>query len=253
MYMNQMLDIVLVDAFHPWVLAGGIALLVFVAIRGVSLWRAAGTDAHAHNHHHDHDHDHVHGSDCDHDHGHDSPGVHHHQHAPGDDHSHGNIFWRVVVLAFPLLLFCLGLPNKGFSEEWLKNRLGKDVTLDLSGPGVAEKGGATIVFTFDELNASANDPAKRAQYEGNTVQVKGQLRKIGSGEYTLFRMKMTCCAADTIPLKARIKLPFVTPIQDFQWVMAEGVLQYVEVPGQNQFIPVIRVKEAAGLQPASPE
>jgi hypothetical protein len=252
MYMNQMLDIVLVDAFHPWVLAGGIALLVFVLIRGIALWKAAGVQAHVHAHDHHHEHDHVHGPDCDHAHGHDSPGVHHHHHAPGDDHSHGNIFWRVVVLAFPLLLFCLGLPNKGFSQAWLDKRLGKDEAIGEVSE-VAAKGGDTIVFTFDELNASANDPAKRAQYQGNTVRVKGQLRKIGSGEYTLFRMKMTCCAADTIPLKARIKLPFVSPMQDYQWVTAEGVLQYVEVPGQNQFIPVIRVKDGAGLQKASPE
>jgi hypothetical protein len=251
MYMNQMLDIVLVDAFHPWVLAGGIALLVFVLIRGIALWRAAGADAHAH--HHDHEHDHVHGPDCDHAHGHDSPGVHHHHHAQGGDHSHGNIFWRVVVLAFPLLLFCLGLPNKGFSQAWLEKRLGPDVQLNLDGQEVTAKGGDTIVFTFDELNASANDAGKRDEYLGKTVRVKGQLRKVGSGEYTLFRMKMTCCAADTIPLKARIKLPFVSPLQDYQWVTAEGVLQYVQVPGQNQFIPVIRVKDAAGLHPASPE
>lgn len=255
MYTNQMLDRLLVDAFHPWVLAGGIALLVFVLIRGIALWKAAGalSDAHAHHHDHTHDHDHVHGPDCDHAHGHDSPGVHHHVHAPGDDHSHGNIFWRVVVLAFPLLLFCLGLPNKAFSEDWINKRLGKDVALNLDGQVVTAKGGDTIVFTFDELNASANDEAKRAQYQGNTVRVKGQLRSVGSGEYTLFRMKMTCCAADTIPLKARIKTPFVSQFQDFQWVTAEGVLQYVEVPGQKQFIPVIRVKQANGLQKANPE
>lgn len=159
----------------------------------------------------------------------------------------------MVVLAFPLLLFCLGLPNKGYSQAWLDKKLGTDVALNLDGSGVAEKGGDTIQFTFDELNASANDSAKRAQYEGNTVRVKGQLRSVGSGEYTLFRMKMTCCAADTIPLKARIKTPFVSQFPDYQWVIAEGVLQYVEVPGQKQFIPVIRVKNAAGLQKASPE
>ena len=60
MYMNQMLDIVLVDAFHPWVLAGGVTLIVFVLIRGIALWRAAGADAHAHDHHHSHESSHAH-------------------------------------------------------------------------------------------------------------------------------------------------------------------------------------------------
>ncbi len=257
MYTNKMLDIVLANSFHPWVLAGGIALLVFTAIRGIAIWKAAGAGAHAlhhqhdHGHGHDHGHDHVHGPDCDHAHAHEAHAGHHH--AVGDGHSHGNIFWRVVVLAFPLLLFCLGLPNKGFSEEWYKRRLGTEVALNLDDKGVESKGGDAIVFTFDELNASTNDEAKRTQYQGHTVRVKGQLQKINSTEYTLFRMKMTCCAADTIPLKARIKTPFVSPIPDFQWVTAEGVLQYVELPGQKQYIPVIRVKDAAGLQKASPE
>jgi hypothetical protein len=263
MYRFRMLDIVLVDVFHPWVLGGGIVLLLFSVIRGIALWRAAG--AHAHHHHdHAHDHAHEHGPDCDHGHAHehgpecdhahggDSPGGHHHGHAPGDDHSHGNIFWRVVVLAFPLLLFCLGLPNKGFSKEWLENRLGKDPQIgDVA--AVEAKGGETLMFSFDELNASANDPGKREAYQGKTVKVKGQLSNKGSGQYTLFRMKMTCCAADTIPLKAVIKTPFVSQIQDFKWVTAEGVLQFVEQPDKKQFIPVIRVNDAAGLQESTPE
>jgi hypothetical protein len=260
MYYYSMLDIVLIDAFHPWVLAGGIVLLALTAIRMVSLWSAAGTHTHGHGHDHEHgpdcdhehSHDHEHGPECDHAHAHGDAGVHHREPAPGDDHSHGNIFWRVVVLSFPLLLFCLGLPNKGFSKEWLDRQLGHDVAMG-EVADVAAKGGDVLVFTFDELNASAFDPAKRAEYEGRTVRVKGQLKNIGSGEYTLFRMKMTCCAADTIPLKARIKTPFVTQFQDHQWVTAEGVLQFVEVPAQRQYVPVIRVKDAAGLQKAQPE
>jgi hypothetical protein len=254
MYRFRMLNIVLVDVFHPWVLGGGIVLLVLAAVRGVALWSAAGAHAHAHHHEHgpDCDHGHEHGPECDHAHGHDSPGVHHHDHAPGDDHSHGNIFWRVVVLAFPLLLFCLGLPNKGFSKDWLDRRLGKDTEIG-EVAAVEAKGGDALTFSFDELNASTTDPGKRQAYEGRTVRVKGQLRSSGSGKYTLFKMKMTCCAADTIPLKAVIKAGFVSQLPDDAWVTAEGVLQYVELPDKKQFLPVIRVKDASGLQKATPE
>src|SRR5438874_1088962 len=55
---KTMLGIMLDRKFHPYVLAGGIALLVLVVIRAVAVWRLAG---HVHTHdHHDHDHDHAH-------------------------------------------------------------------------------------------------------------------------------------------------------------------------------------------------
>ena len=189
-----------------------------------------------------HDHDHVHGPDCD----------HGHDHAPGEDHTHGNIFWRLVVLAFPLLLFGLGLPNKGFSQDWVNRRLGTDAAVDLGGEVIA-KGGETVQFEFHELNAMAYDESKRQAFEGQTVRLKGQLRRIGDREYTLYRLKMNCCAADTIPLKARIVNSFVSTFPDGQWVSAEGVLQFAEDKEKKQFLPVIRVKDAKGLVTAKPE
>src|SRR5262245_65637227 len=71
LYVRQtMLKIILDPKFHPWVLAGGIGLLVMVAIRAVAVWKLAGQTGHSHahdhhDHHHHHDHDHHH-----HDHGH---------------------------------------------------------------------------------------------------------------------------------------------------------------------------------------
>src|SRR5437763_6199826 len=162
-------------------------------------------------HTHEHGHDHGHG-DCGHDHGPD------HAH---DGHSHGNIFWRVVVLAFPVLLFIWGLPNAGFSKEWTDRRLGKVENLADTAE-VAAKGGDTRQFDFAELNAAAFDPDKRAGYEGHQVRVKGQLQKIGDREYRFYKLKMTCCAADMIPLKARIKTKFATQFESGEWVWAEG-------------------------------
>jgi hypothetical protein len=255
MYRFGMLNVILAPEFHVWVLAGGIALLVFTVIRAAALWSAAGAGAH-HHHEHDHAHDHEHHyHDHDHEHAHD----HHHEHAHAqghshdDGHSHGNIFWRIVVLAFPLLLFCLGLPNEGFSQKWINRRLGKEVEIGQVGD-VADRGGNELLkFDFAEMNAAANDPGKRAEYEGRLVQVKGQLKQRSTREYTLFRMKMTCCAADTIPLKAVIVTKFAIPFQDFDWVRVRGRLQFVEVPGKNQYIPVIRVDDPQGIQKTQPE
>lgn len=246
--MNQyrMLNLILAPEFHNWVLAGGIVLLVFTAVRAVALWQSAGKQV---NHDHDHDH-HEHGPDCDH-------GHHHHDHsnanghAHDDGHSHGNIFWRLVVLAFPLMLFLLGLPNEGFSKEWVERRLGKDSAIEVA--DVEAKGGSTVPMEFHTLNEIATDPDKRAANEGRTVRVKGQLRKVTDRQFTLFRLKMNCCAADTIPLKAVIKTSFATTFNDHEWVTAEGVLQFVESADKRSHIPVIRVKDGAGLQKAQPE
>lgn len=247
---SGMLKIILAPEFHAWVLAGGIVLLVFTSIRAVALWAATGKTAHAHNHDHGHPPHHEHGPDCDHDHSHD-PAPHAHGHSHDDGHSHGNIFWRLVVLAFPLMLFFLGLPNEGFSKEWIDWKLGKDQVVDAA--DVAAKGGDVITFEFHDLNAQSSDPDKRAAYEGRTVRVKGQLKKITDRDFTLFKLKMNCCAADVVPLKAQIKTSFATTFNDLDWVTAEGVLQFVEDKSKKQFIPVIRVKDGKGLQRAEAE
>lgn len=240
-----MLEILLAPEFHSWVFIGGIALLVITVIRGVSLWQAAGAHAH-HGHEHGEEcgHDHAHGADCGHDH------HHGHDHS-ADDHSHGNIYWRVVVLAFPLLLFGMGLPNKGFSQARIERMLGPQTALDVA--SVDDKGGQVLTFDFAELNATSNDPGKRASYEGTRAKVKGQLSKVTGTQYTMYRLKMNCCAADQIPLTARIITDAVTQYNNGDWVTVEGVLQFVQVPGKSHFMPVIRVKDLAKIQAAPPE
>jgi hypothetical protein len=251
MYNSNKLGLILVPKFHPWVLWGGVALFVLTLVRIVALWRAT---APAHDHH---DHPHEHSPDCQHDHSHDHN--HGHEHHPthpegvhAHDHSHGGIFWRVVVLMFPIALFLMGLPNEGFSKEKQLELLGKDAALGEMG-AVAAKGGAIIPLTFADLSAAALDPDSRAGYEGHTVQVKGQLRKLSDKECTLYHLKMTCCAADMIPLKARIVTEdSLGAIADTEWREVTGVLQFVQLAGKEQYIPVIRTK-LANIKPTSPE
>jgi hypothetical protein len=113
---------------QPWVLAGGVALLVLVAVRAFVVWVQAGRKPvedhghedeheHEHHHHHDHDHehhhDHVHGEECDHDH------AHTHSHGGADDghgHDHGAAPWRYVILLLPVVLYFLGLPNENMAR-----------------------------------------------------------------------------------------------------------------------------------------
>ena len=142
-----MLDLMLGRQFHGLVLASGILLLVLTGIRAVILWKAAGQAktrlplVHNHGHVHEH-HDHEH---CQHDHHHNHDHDHHHDH----DHDHGHSHdghdhdwapWRYVVLLLPIMLFLLGLPNKGPSVQ------GATIPVDLTHESL---GYATLVAAGD--------------------------------------------------------------------------------------------------------
>jgi len=238
MYHFDRLNYLLVPQFHPWVLGGGVVLVVVTAIRAASLWVSVGTP--------DQGAGHVHGPDCDHDHG-------------PEDHATtpGGTYLKTIPFALPLVLFVMGLPNAGFSKEWTERRLGKaEVIGELK--EVAAKDGDTLTLDFGELNMAAYDPGKRDAFEGRRIRVKGQLKKVSEKDYELFKLKMTCCAADMIPLKARIKSDIVIPqslFRDHDWVTVEGQLQFVEIPEKRMFLPVIRIggKSGLGLQKAQPE
>jgi len=124
---------------QPWVLGGGIALLVTVALRAIVVWFQAGrtpeeVEKLGHNHDHDHDHehghDHSHGGDCGHDHehhhDHDHDHGHSHAHGGGDGHEHGWAPWRYVILLLPVVLYFLDLPNESMAMADGRDRLAVD-------------------------------------------------------------------------------------------------------------------------------
>jgi hypothetical protein len=266
MYRGQMLGWILAKQFHLPVLIGGVAVLSIVALRAIAVWREAGEmNAHAHHDHkhvhgpdcdhaHDHAHDagHVHGPDCDHDHSHD----HGHSHAGHDhsaaDHGHSHdltwVFARMLVLAFPVSLFALGVPNKGFSPDYVARMLDGDKALDKDLVAVASKEGT--VMSFNDLNDAAFDPAKRESMEGQTAVLEGKFHKLGDKEFTLFRLKMTCCAADTIPLKVRIKVDngSLSGFRNSDGVSVKGQIQFIQLPGKSQYIPVIKVADITDIK-----
>jgi uncharacterized repeat protein (TIGR03943 family) len=245
MYTNDRLRFILVPQFHPWVLWGGIVLFALTLVRIIALWRATAPKHHHHAHGPDCNHGHEHGPGCDHGHGHE------HAHA-GHDHEHGGIFWRVVVLMFPIALFFMGLPNAGYSQDSINERLGPNAQLDKSRV-VEAKGGDVIPMTFAEINTSAMDPETRKAYEGNRVRVKGQIKLTTDKECTLYYLKMTCCAADMIPLKAEIiSDDSLGTIANGDWREITGVLQFEKSKDKGQYIPVIRTK-ARFITPAKPE
>ncbi len=264
LYRTGMLEQILAKQFRPWVLGGGIAILVLVVIRSLAVWREAGEfQAQSQS-----DYgpscgiDHIHDVDCDHD-----PGIG----ASGDaaqahshDHSHDMswVFARMLVLVFPIALFFLGLPSGSFSQAAQAKMLGKEEALGadqldalMKGAGA---GGAGSEMGFNELNDAAFDEAKRQSLEGKTAILEGRFKRLADKEFTLFRLKMTCCAADTVPLKVRIIVPqSPNNIKDFDWVRVKGQIQFIALPGgkagAENYIPVLLVADITDVRKAEPK
>lgn len=285
LYRTRMLNVILAEPFPTWVFFGGIGLMVLVVIRAVAVWREAGeahdhshdhhqghdhshdhdhAHAHGHDHHHDHahhhhehgpecDHDHQHGPGCEHDHGHKHEHDHgDHHHGGEDDHGHSHdlawVFARMLVLAFPVALFFLGIPNSGFSEERLAKLVGPEQSLgSMPMSDVAAKEG--VVMRFSDLNDAAYDEEKRESMEGQTANLEGLFRRVGDREFTIFRMKMTCCAADTVPLKVRIVTDFaLSGFNDMDWVQVKGQIRFVKPPGATHYMTVIKVARVSDIK-----
>lgn len=275
MYRDGKLSYILAAPFHLPVLIGGIAVLVLVAVRAVAVWQEAG-QAHAHaphvhgpdcNHDHDHkhghpvhlhehDHPHVHGPECDHDHDHGHAHAddkhHHHDHDHGaDDHGHSHdltwVFARMMVLFFPVALYLIGVPNQGFSADRIAKMLTKEDALGVEVGSVATGEGS--VLSFNDLNEAAYDESKREALSGKVGILVGRFDRIADKEFRLYRLKMTCCAADTVPLKVRILTrAAIGGFNNTEWVQVKGEVRFVQQPGSSQFIPVIAVAELTDVQ-----
>jgi hypothetical protein len=258
------LGVLLSPGFHPWVLAGSGILLAVTVVRGVALWRMAGAGQHAHHDHHHHDH--APGEACNHpSHAHDH---HHHDHKPGetcdhpshahghdhgdhsaDDHSHGNIYWRVVVLLFPVVIYLMGLPNGTFSDKHLIDRLGSNTVGELGEE--ADRGSAEV--GFETLATAAYSEPNRELYRGKTVSVNGQFKRLSDRQFTLFFFKQTCCAADQVPLKAVCvvqpgdDVELLKSIPDAKKVSVTGRIQFTQDSSTGEWLTVIRV-EKGGLK-----
>ena len=268
MYLNGRLNYILAEPFRLPVLIGGVGVLVIVFIRGLSLWQEAGANR-AHNHSHKpHQHgpdcDHGHGVDCGHDHGHNHDHDHGHNHDHSHDHDHDHdhtaedhghsqdlawVFARMLVLFFPVALFLIGIPNSGFSQDKINRLLGTDDQIpDEVGTAVVAYGEGKAM-SFNDLNDAAYDEGKRGVLQGDVGVLEGRFRKVGEKQFTLYRLKMTCCAADIVPLKVRILTPTaLSGFQDGEWVQVKGVVQFRQVPGSIQFIPVVAVADTNDIK-----
>lgn len=215
---------ILVPQFFVPVLIGGVALLALVVVRGVSVWREAGAGEKA---------------CCNHDHDHD------------DGHEHGWTPAKYAVLLLPVVLYFLNLPNSSFNPQMF-NFGGVELAGEVT--AVADKG--AVALGFKELTNAALDARTRDELEGKTGSLRGMFSRLGSDKvFTLYRVKMTCCAADAIPLGVRIFSPNenITGIPEKQWVEVSGQVQFQKLKDRDKYMPVMLVKSADDVKKIPPE
>ncbi len=110
---------------------------------------------------------------------------------------------------------------------------------------------AGTVMSFNDLNDAAYDADKRRSYGGQTAIMEGRFKRLGEKEFTLYRMKITCCGADAVMLKVRIVAPqSMNGFNDHDWVRVKGVIQFIKLPSQDRYTPVLRLADVTDVQHA---
>jgi uncharacterized repeat protein (TIGR03943 family) len=245
MYLDGRLGYILTPFFFMPVLVGGVALLAMVVVRAITLWREAGKVSTHHHEHHDHGHDHDHGDHDHHDHD------HAHDHAHDHGHDHGWTPARYAVLMLPIALYFLNLPNSTFSAATYASIMSHD-QINLGTTSVASKEG--LVLGFKELANAVYDEGTMKAMQGKTGRLKGMYSPLGNDkQFTLFRVRMTCCAADAMPVGVVIVSDEnITRIRPKDWVEVEGQIQFHKPPGKKDPVPVLYVKSASQVKPTAP-
>ena len=265
------LKIMLAEKFHIWVFLGAVALLLMAVINAVAVWFSVGeakaVPVHDHDHDHAHSHDHHHHdhAHCDHDHGHEHVHAHTHTHehahaetgvqapaaaalavqphapavavaaAPAadhghdhDGHEHGWAPWRYAVLLLPVAIYFV-VPLEALSSTG-----GSAIDVDSSAvASTGEMKKEVSPVTFQQLEMAALYPENREQYEGETVALVGQYVPKDARTFTLRRFKISCCAADAVPLNAVILVdPKVK--EDLDSGRLQG--EWVQVTGRVEFL-----------------
>jgi hypothetical protein len=239
----------LAEKFHIWVFLGGASLLAMAIINAVAVWFSVGEAKAVPVDAHDHDHSH-----CDHDHGDHGHAHHDHAHehahaecgtqraptalamaAPASDcghegHDHGWAPWRYAVLLLPVAIYFV-VPLEALSSTG-----GGAVDVDPEAAKAAmnaKSKGDDFSITFQQLNLAAVYSDNRDFYENKTVKLIGQYVPIDNRHFTLRRFKISCCAADAVPLSAVImadpesKQPLPSDSLQGKWVEAIGRVQFL--------------------------
>lgn len=105
-----------------------------------------------------------------------------------------------------------------------------------------------IPMSFNELNDAAFDADKRDSYTGKTAILEGRYSQLGDKQFTLYRLKMTCCGADAVQLKVRIIAPTAMSITPGEWVRVHGVIRFIKATGQDRYTPVLFLSDVKDVE-----
>jgi hypothetical protein len=166
-----------------------------------------------------------------------------------------------------VFLYFLGLPREGIEKGEIKRSMAGELQQGSIRKSVALLAGGLAYpktrqshppddpfkLTFSELSRAAAMPVRQETYDGENGMIRGQFAPRGDSdrEFSLFRRKMTCCAADAVFLETRILVQdprALQGIQPNQWVQVTGVISFQQNE-RGKWIPVITVQDPNGINP----
>ncbi len=232
-YQHEKLSGYLKEKFHIYVLIGGLAALVVA----VFSFLTAGVEG-----------------DCGHDHGDEEDGC-------DDDHEHGgdmNPFVALIIVALPMVCSLIWTTH-GVSEARQDALSEKDVssadfsfndlppfTLETLEKSTTKAPDGAYMLNIFELFFTAGDTVQEKVINGLYVETEAKLRnepnRNENGQrMRLFRLMMTCCAADAQAVPMTIEFEGETPdIGHNSWVRVAGIMSYEREGGV--VYPLLKVK-----------
>jgi hypothetical protein len=117
-----------------------------------------------------------------------------------------------------------------------------------------------LVLEFKQLENATYAPQSREYYTGKTVRLKGQFRP-GQNDrmFSLVRYKITCCAADAIPLNVVIMLDpqskeGLGDVKALEWVEVTGRVDFrTRRDRPDEYLTVLTVASPSDITKAEPD
>lgn len=148
----------------------------------------------------------------------------------------------------PVVLYFLNLPNGTFSTGAYASMM---ASTGVGGEGsqVANKEG--FVNGFKEIIDATYDAKAREAMEGKTGSLKGKYGPISNKQFNLYRVKMSCCAADAVPIPIIVvSEENITHVRPADWVEVEGKITFQNVRGK--YVAVLYLKSADQVKSIPP-
>jgi uncharacterized membrane protein YcgQ (UPF0703/DUF1980 family) len=114
-------------------------------------------------------------------------------------------------------------------------------------------------LNFKELENAAYTEQSRRFYAGKLGRLKGQIMPGKSGStFSLVRIKITCCAADAMPLNIVIMLDpnskqELRNIKPQDWVQVTGEIQFRKRKNKDEYVTVLMVPSPDEVRPTDPD